>query len=42
MRRADLLIGAVPMRGATAPKLVDIAIDQGGCSETSHPSGACS
>lgn len=48
----DLLIGAVLVPGAKAPKLisremlrqmrsgsvfVDIAIDQGGCSETSHP-----
>lgn len=52
VRRADLLIGAVLVPGAAAPKLVtremvktmknasvlvDIAIDQGGCSETSHP-----
>ena len=52
MRRADLLIGAVLVPGAAAPKLitrdmvktmkmgaviVDIAIDQGGCSETSRP-----
>jgi alanine dehydrogenase len=52
VRRADLLIGAVLMPGAAAPKLinremvktmktgaviVDIAIDQGGCSETSRP-----
>lgn len=50
--RADLLIGAVLVPGAAAPRLVtadmvktmkvgsvfvDIAIDQGGCSETSHP-----
>jgi alanine dehydrogenase len=50
--RADLLIGAVLVPGAAAPKLitremvramkpgsviVDIAIDQGGCSETSRP-----
>lgn len=49
---ADLLIGAVLVPGAKAPKLlnremlrkmrpgsvlVDIAIDQGGCVETSHP-----
>lgn len=49
---ADLLIGAVLLPGAKAPKLilredlkrmqpgsvlVDIAIDQGGCAETSHP-----
>jgi alanine dehydrogenase len=51
-RTADLLIGAVLVPGAAAPKLitaemvklmksgsvfVDIAIDQGGCSETSRP-----
>ena len=50
-READLLIGAVLIPGAAAPKLVsrevvrtmkkgsvlvDIAIDQGGCFETSH------
>ena len=49
---ADLLIGAVLIPGASAPKLVtrdmignmkpgsvvvDVAIDQGGCFETSHP-----
>ncbi|MDC0612412.1 alanine dehydrogenase [Vibrio sp.] len=49
---ADLLIGAVLIPGAQAPKLVnealvkkmkpgsaivDVAIDQGGCIETSHP-----
>ena len=49
---ADLVIGAVLVRGAVAPKLmsrkmisemrrgsvlVDVAIDQGGCSETSRP-----
>jgi alanine dehydrogenase len=49
---ADVVIGAVLMPGAAAPKLiteaivesmkrgsviVDIAIDQGGCAETSHP-----
>lgn len=49
---ADLLIGAVLVAGAHAPKLigadlvrrmkqgaviVDVAIDQGGCCETSHP-----
>lgn len=49
---ADLLIGAVLIPGAAAPKLVtkqhiermkpgsavvDVAIDQGGCFETSHP-----
>ena len=51
-RRADLVIGAVLIPGAAAPKLitprrvkamkpgaviVDVAIDQGGCSETSRP-----
>ena len=51
VRRADLLIGAVLVPGAEAPKLVtrdmlktmkpgsvivDVAIDQGGCVETSH------
>ena len=50
--RADLLIGAVLVPGAAAPKLVsrelvsrmkpgsvivDVAIDQGGCVETSRP-----
>ncbi|MEM9684196.1 MAG: alanine dehydrogenase [Pseudomonadota bacterium] len=50
--QADLVIGAVLVPGAAAPKLVteamikqmragsvlvDIAIDQGGCFETSHP-----
>lgn len=49
---ADLVVGAVLVRGAAAPKLVtramvaemragsvlvDVAIDQGGCFETSHP-----
>ncbi|MDH3681237.1 MAG: alanine dehydrogenase [Acidimicrobiia bacterium] len=49
---ADLVIGAVLVKGARAPKLVtadmvsrmragsvlvDVAIDQGGCIETSHP-----
>jgi len=49
---ADLVIGAVLVPGASAPKLVtremvsamkkgsvlvDVAIDQGGCFETSHP-----
>ena len=49
---ADLVIGAVLVHGARAPKLVtrdmlglmkpgsvlvDVAIDQGGCFETSHP-----
>ncbi len=52
VRRADLVIGAVLVPGAAAPKLVtrqmirgmrpgsvlvDIAIDQGGCFETSRP-----
>jgi alanine dehydrogenase len=52
LRTADLVIGAVLIAGAPAPKLisrqmlsamkrgsviVDIAIDQGGCAETSHP-----
>jgi alanine dehydrogenase len=52
MPRTDLLIGAVLLPGARAPRLitramlrsmkpgsvfVDIAIDQGGCSETSRP-----
>ena len=52
VRDADLVIGAVLVPGAAAPKLVtramigtmrkgavlvDIAIDQGGCFETSHP-----
>ncbi|NOQ81731.1 MAG: alanine dehydrogenase [Methylophaga sp.] len=50
--RADLVIGAVLVPGATAPKLItremlstmkqsavliDVAIDQGGCFESSHP-----
>ncbi|MCW8196485.1 alanine dehydrogenase [Proteobacteria bacterium 005FR1] len=52
VRDADLLIGAVLVSGAAAPKVVsremirsmrpgsvavDVAIDQGGCFETSHP-----
>ncbi len=52
LARADLVIGAVLVPGAAAPKLitramlptmkpgsviVDVAIDQGGCAETSHP-----
>jgi alanine dehydrogenase len=52
VRTADLVIGAVLIPGASAPKLirrdmiaamregavvVDVAIDQGGCFETSHP-----
>jgi len=51
MKHADLVIGAVLIHGAAAPKLVrrpmisnmrrgavvvDVAIDQGGCFETSH------
>lgn len=52
LRNADLVIGAVLLPGAAAPKLirrehlsvmrsraviVDVAIDQGGCAETSKP-----
>jgi len=52
LSRADLLIGAVLIPGASAPKLVtremlrdmkrgsvvvDVAVDQGGCFETTHP-----
>ena len=52
LQTADLVIGAVLVPGAAAPKLitrkmlglmqpgsviVDVAIDQGGCAETSHP-----
>ncbi|PYS96496.1 MAG: alanine dehydrogenase [Acidobacteria bacterium] len=52
VRRADLLIGAVLVPGAAAPRLVtramigtmkkgaviiDVAVDQGGCIETTHP-----
>jgi alanine dehydrogenase len=52
LKEADIIIGAVLVRGARAPKLisrehfklikpgavfVDVAIDQGGCSETSRP-----
>ena len=52
VKTADLVIGAVLIPGASAPKLVrrqmiatmkrgavvvDVAIDQGGCFETSHP-----
>lgn len=51
VRRADLVIGAVLVKGAKAPKvvtrdmvalmkpgsvIVDVAVDQGGCVETSH------
>jgi alanine dehydrogenase len=50
--RADLVIGAVLVKGAKAPKvvtrpmisemkagsvIVDVAVDQGGCVETTHP-----
>ena len=52
VQRADLLVGAVLVKGAKAPKLVtremissmspgsvvvDVAVDQGGCFETSRP-----
>jgi alanine dehydrogenase len=52
LERADLVIGAVLIRGARTPRLVgrsdlgrmktgavvvDVAVDQGGCFETSHP-----
>jgi len=52
IRKADLLVGAVLVPGASAPKLVtrpmistmkkgavivDVAVDQGGCIETTHP-----
>jgi len=52
IRKADLLIGAVLIPGASAPRLVtremvstmkkgavivDVAVDQGGCVETGHP-----
>ncbi len=52
IRQADLVIGAVLIKGAAAPKLVtramisslspgsvvvDVAVDQGGCIETSRP-----
>ncbi len=52
VKRADLLIGAVLVRGAKAPRLVtremiatmasgsvvvDVAVDQGGCIETTRP-----
>lgn len=51
LMRADLVIGAVLVRGARAPRIItaesvaampegsvlcDVAIDQGGCAETSH------
>jgi alanine dehydrogenase len=50
--QADLIVGAVLVPGAAAPKLVtqkmlkdvpngavivDVAVDQGGCIETTHP-----
>jgi alanine dehydrogenase len=53
VKRADLLIGAVLVKGARAPRLVtremiramepgsvvvDVAVDQGGCCETTSPS----
>ena len=52
VKTADLVVGAVLIHGASAPKIVrrqmiaemkrgavvvDVAIDQGGCFETSHP-----
>ncbi|NUQ36727.1 MAG: alanine dehydrogenase [Caldilineales bacterium] len=52
VQRADLLVGAVLIKGAKAPKLVtremvgamkrgsvivDVAVDQGGCIATTHP-----
>ncbi len=52
VRRADILVGAVLVPGASAPRLVtramvgtmkkgaviiDVAVDQGGCIETTHP-----
>jgi len=52
LMKADLVIGAVLIHGAAAPKLirrsylknmkkgsviVDVAVDQGGCAETTHP-----
>lgn len=52
LTKADLVIGAVLIRGARAPRLVrredlksmkpgavivDVAVDQGGCCETTHP-----
>jgi alanine dehydrogenase len=52
VKEADVVIGAVLIPGAVAPKLItremvagmkegavlaDVAIDQGGCAETSHP-----
>ncbi len=52
LRRADVVIGAVLVKGAKAPKLVtrqmvsemkpgsvivDVAVDQGGCAETTRP-----
>jgi alanine dehydrogenase len=52
VKKADMVIGAVLIPGASAPKLVtrdmvkamkngavivDVAVDQGGCIETTHP-----
>lgn len=52
LREADVVIGAILLHGAKAPKLirrehlalmksgaviVDVAVDQGGCTETTHP-----
>ena len=52
IQTADLIVGAVLVPGASAPKLVtknmlkdvpngavivDVAVDQGGCVETTHP-----
>src|SRR5437588_8237913 len=52
VKQADLIVGAVLVPGASAPKLVtrnmlkdvpngavivDVAVDQGGCVETTHP-----
>jgi alanine dehydrogenase len=44
LKHSDLVVGGVLIPGASAPKLVrrgsvvvDVAIDQGGCFETSHP-----
>jgi len=52
VRRADVVVGAVLVKGAKAPRLVtremvaamkpgsvvvDVAVDQGGCVETTHP-----
>jgi alanine dehydrogenase len=52
LRQADLVVGAILVPGAAAPKLIkrehlalmkegsviaDVAVDQGGCCETTHP-----